>query len=228
MFNNNTEERFYVFIRSKNKTVYLGDRKALIRAASAHANSHYFWTNTSKEAEMYKNIDFSGSDTTVSFRTESRKVSENEVCYDTYKDVVLKDYVFFDEQNRIINVRDFHKEIMKYRNRVNKNEYHGEKKNGNCLPGDVCNIYASKQTYKYRRGPVPFVHKRHYYHALFRRPRRMNYIKAATDVEYGKYVKQDKTSTTLPIWCDDNPIKNRDTSWKSNSKCRHQWQKNLK
>lgn len=149
--------------------------------------------------------------------------------------VVLKElnnpyrYIIYDNFNRIINIHDLKKDALKYFNFM--------KENGKSFPwnfGDrfLNNINKKRKkynkyhdysdNYEYRKDPVPYTHK--WRGGPYQRaPRTAKIVRMYKNPEYKKFNRG--SVTMIPIWWDDRR-RTVQRSWKSQSKFRHQWEKN--
>lgn len=75
---------------------------------------------------------------------------------------------------------------------------------------------------EFRRGPVPYIHKRRSY-CFFRGIRTYNEIKQTTDPEYKEFTRKSR-GKNLPTAWDDHVRDWRDDGWKSQGKHKHQWE----
>lgn len=88
------------------------------------------------------------------------------------------------------------------------------------------------ETFRFRAGAVPGVHKARGGCRWYRSPKKHRLIKLFTDTEYGRFIR--KKSWIAPgigytcVWNDDFGIPSNERSWKQNKKCKHQWQKHAR
>ena len=113
-------------------------------------------------------------------------------------------HVFMDEEDRIVDPRDFYDDIIAYEKPPYERKY----------PYHV-----------FRRGPVPGTgHRRHgHYWRSVHYGQIVRMIKHPNFKEYGRkrrYQNMDQIYF-------DYPIRYYDKSWKSSTKCRKQWEKNI-
>lgn len=121
----------------------------------------------------------------------------------------LREYVVFDSDYRIIDIRMYEKEILSYVEPKNRKRKWKNK---------ALEYKYEKTKPEFRRGPVPRTGGRygHYY----RHPKTFNEMKQNTDVEYRQYVR--KSRLHLPTVYDDI-YRDNSRCWKDQSKKRKQW-----
>lgn len=139
-------------------------------------------------------------------------------------------YIIYDNYNRIINVHNFEQEALKRFNFLRNNKK--EDFPWNFGTRFLDNIGKKKKkynkyhdysdNYKYRKGPVPYTHK--YCGGPHQRgPRTAKIVRMYGNPEYKEFNRG--SVTMVPTWWDDRR-RTVQRSWKSQSKFRHQWEKN--
>lgn len=128
----------------------------------------------------------------------------------------LRIYVFFDKDNRIIDVRDYIDEICYISSLQNKRF---KKRIFNPILFDKTGCYP-----KFRKEPVPHTGYRYSLKSFYRHPQTMNEMRQAANKEYKEYIRPKRRVKNLPTVYDDK-YRSSDRSWKSQTKCRKQWQK---
>lgn len=230
----NKSDAFYVYIASKKTTYYIGNKKELITYL-AKGYRKYFYCNGITNT-YFENINASGVDSYDEF---TEKI---EYKYDEFDELITiktkvkikipKEYTFFDGLDRIIDVRIYQKEAEKeyYELNKEKKDYYSlkEKRKDNHKPGDIFVVsrYRGPQvSYKFRRESVPYIHKLKYskYHRI---PKLGALRKEQHNPEVSEYLRKKRKNIETSGW-DYYRSKNQ-KSWKKQSKCRHQWEKNLK
>lgn len=185
----------------------------------------------------YYEFDFTGKDSEVVTKTESTYTWDIEesrwrTSYNYYKSRQLKRYLVVREDDVIVDVRLFEKEVLELkeeraRKHASKIWYYTRYETEGAEQGEVFSIAPNwrdiKQTYKYRQGPVPNIRKRRNYGGNTKKFYRL--FKQSTDPEYGKYMR-NKAKLTAIEWDWEDYYRHIDKSWKTNTKNRHQWEKN--
>lgn len=139
-------------------------------------------------------------------------------------------YIIYDNYNRIINVHNFEQEALKRFNFLRNNKK--EDFPWNFGTRFLDNIGKKKKkynkyhdysdNYEYRKSPVPYTHK--YCGGPHQRgPRTAKIIRMYKNPEYKEFNRG--SVTMIPTWWDDKR-RTVQRSWKSQSKFRHQWEKN--
>lgn len=106
--------KYYMYIISKDQLVEFKDKKELIVFVRNRNNEYFF-----------EEVNLTGKDTIKRYDFLGDKIIINR----------LRDFIFYDEYNRIIDIRDF-KDII-----LNEEDFYPKKK--------------EKPKYEFRRGPVP-------------------------------------------------------------------------
>ena len=164
------------------------------------------------------NIDYSGGDKST--------------VYDEYNNrtVYSRRYIIYDN-NKIFDIRDeidaYHKFTSYTYNRYKpkKNKLY------NAVYGDKCKPLYIKynNTYKFRQGAVPGIHRRTRYSKYFSVPKIGRHLRDWSDIEYRQYMrKPNLIKDHMSLWFDDFGYRGHSKSWKNNKKLRHQWEKNLR
>lgn len=184
------------------------------------------WNNNLISSKYFEEINCTTNDFTHSIHMT--EVKNGDEYSRTYTDVyTIKQFLFYDNNYRIIDVREY-KELVFKRFKINLNNYNYKKRKDNFQTGETYlrNSWYCKKPYKFRRGPVPGIHKRKYGH-YYKHPRIKQKLILASIPEYKEYIRP-KEYETKSYWCDDYGPRHFDKSWKTNKKVKHQWQKNLK
>lgn len=187
--------KYYVFNITNNSVTVLSNFQELIQWCSQF---NYQAPEGTKNS-LLENLALNFNDTKVNYRWDNYKKS-----YVPY--LTPRKFIVFDEDNRIIDIRLYQKEII---------NYVSEKK--------------EKKTYDYefRNGPVPHIisdgKKRIRY---FRHPHTLNEMKASADPEVQEFVRAKRRSNNLVNSWHEIP-RHIDKCWK-NKKIKRQWMKNLK
>lgn len=232
MFVVNQERVYYVFDRADNRKNRIGSFEELISFLSQIVSCSY---SPSGVELGFDDIDFSGSDTSVMYHYNTALTEDGLQHFPEGKSNKYKQYVFLDETGAIVDVRLFAIEIFKEKSRgygsrcdrlppnVPFEEYYiaGEKyyigetfRNPSCI-------------YTFRSGPVPYIHKpRSRYRHLFRRVSYKRYLSMYTN-KHDRTMRKPRLMNLSPFWFDDFPYRKKEKSWKSSTKCRHQWEKNI-
>lgn len=217
---------YYFVDRNNNKTHYIGNFSSLITFLASRLNFEkrkiYIAQRLDKRDFVYDDWDFSGSDT--HWVKEYKQVfgryydwkTKSFICgwhTSTISKLIPRPYMIINDCGDVIDFRCFEQEILAVPHYntpwgTTKNAKHGEK--------FLCYRYSS-ESYRFRCGPVPGVHR---YPGYSRRPHKglLNTIRNADSI-------RPKARIDFDYW--DN-FAHTDKSWKTNSKCRYQWQKNLK
>lgn len=231
----NKSEIYYVYIASKNKSCYIGNKENLIYYLSKGYRQSY-WDNRDENI-YFRDINASGKDSYVSY------LERKEYKYDEFDELVpyiikepinvLKEYTFYDGLNRIIDVRIFKKEVENYykKSMETKKNWYEIKRKDNYETGEeyiVKSYYGNcKQCYRFRRGPVPHIHKPRSY-KFYRRPQMGHLRRDKNNPEISKYIRPKRRNVETSGWYDDYYRSDNQKNWKKQCKCRHQWEKNLK
>lgn len=128
-------------------------------------------------------------------------------------------YMFIDDDNCIIDIRDYYQEALKrYKNGAY--EYHNDDVCEELEYGDVLIQRWSKQTFRYRIDPVPNVRYGGGYRGYYRHIKTTQENRQNTDPDYKDYVRSKRKN--LPTCWDEIP-RCLQKSWKKQSKKRKQW-----
>ncbi len=126
-------------------------------------------------------------------------------------------YLFYDEDERIIDPRIWSTEIL---NLVyNKKNWEAAMRS-HCLLGEKETIYAL-----FRKGPVPHTGKPSAM-AMHRNPCVGNAIRQGSNPEYQEFIRNSRNANVLQYETHE-VCRVHSRSWKDNTKCRHQWQKKI-
>lgn len=223
-------ETTYFFVdRDRSKTYYIGDFDRLIvfLAERIHFEDRkdYVTQRFDKRDFIYDNWDFSGGD--VHWVTDHKLVWEhyfdwhiNEFVsgwhYKRIDYLAARPYMIIDDHGSIIDFRIWESFINAVRDRMVSRPLWGT--TINAKRGEKLYRYRfSQATYHFRCGPVPGIHK---LRGCGHRPHKglLNTIRNADSV-------RPKARIDVDYW--DN-YAHSDNSWKTNTKCRYQWQKNLR
>lgn len=137
-------------------------------------------------------------------------------------------YIIYDNYNRIINVHNFEQEALKHFNSIIKNKDFpwniGNRflDNVNKKRKKYSKYHDYSDNYEYRKDPVPYTHKWRGGPSQ-RAPRTAKIIRMYGNPEYKDFNRG--FASMVPTWWDDRR-RTVQRSWKSQSKFRHQWEKN--
>lgn len=220
----------YFFVdRSRGKTYYIGDFDELIvfLAKRIHFENRkdYVTQRFDKRDFIYDNWDFSGGD--VHWVTNHKLVWERYFDWNIEKFVsgwhykrinylAARSYMIIDDRGGIIDFRIWEPLINAARDRMVSRSLWGTTINAKY--GEKLYRYRfSPYAYHFRCGPVPGIHK---LRGCGHRPHKglLNTIRNADTI-------RPKARIDTDYW--DN-FAHTDRCWKTNSKCRYQWQKNLR
>ena len=220
----------YFFVdRSKGKTYYIGDFDKLIIFLAEHIHfenrKDYVTQRFDKRDFIYDNWDFSGGD--VHWVTDHKLVWERYFDWNIEKFVsgwhykrinylAARSYMIIDDRGGIIDFRIWEPLINAARDRMVSRSLWGTTINAKC--GEKLYRYRfSPYAYRFRCGPVPGIHK---LRGCGHRPHKgvLNTIRNEDTI-------RPKARIDTDYW--DN-FAHTDRCWKTNSKCRYQWQKNLR
>ena len=134
----------------------------------------------------------------------------------------LRPYLFYEEfSGRTVDPRTWLPEILA----EHCTNYYTKKRN---LYLDPAFRGLTSVSSGFRREPVPGCgRKRHRYKHFLRHVSTMNERRINSDPETACFVRAARKANVLPNFYDDLPRCNS-RSWKKQSKCRHQWEKNLR
>lgn len=219
--NTNNSKIYYFYDYLANKTHKIGDKDALVKYLAkrfcSYPNEKYDF-DTSR-------INFSGNDSYV-FCEYERALDYFGIHYYT----ALRPYLFFDENDSIIDVRFFKEEIKREFLRLEK-----EKRNRSWKPNNesdyaygtqlVCDCFGKNEVcYRFRIDPVPDVGRRRggpYQHKKFGK-----IIRMVKHPDFKRYNRPAHYEDVLDYW-DYYKVRNNEKSWKQNKKIKKQWQKNF-
>lgn len=140
-------------------------------------------------------------------------MQDTKTCYGLFGECLyfLREYIVFDDEFRIIDMRMFKDEILAYERHKNYNRKWQTK---------ALEYKYEKTKPEFRNGPVPNTRKRTRYGKYLRHPKTFNEMKQNGDEEKRKYSRKNRLR--LPTSWDEHY---RDTSkcWKDQSKKRKQW-----
>lgn len=135
----------------------------------------------------------------------------------------MRNYVIVDNYERIIDVRHYYKEIL---NQSNKKEKRCNNHNYfyyiNRMRKKVGKGYKGVE---FRRGPIPFISNGHSRGSGSAGVRTTNERRQGFEKEVQKYIRGKRMPMNLPTMYDD---RHNDKCWKTQTKCKKQWMKNLK
>ena len=140
-----------------------------------------------------------------------------------YMDIKMVDrqYIFVDGLNRIIDFREYKKEInYLWKNNLVKYDCYPKRKSKSKW-----NRFYHSIPYEFRRDPVPYKGKKKG-SKYYRMPKLHNLYKQIADEEYQEFVRPKRNLNNLPnVYWDDAPIRSRykSRSWKDCTKKRKQW-----
>ena len=148
--------------------------------------------------DLYEDLNFSGSDTR----------RENKGFLFHAGEIVPRSTCFMDSAGRIINPRLFDRKTIRM---------------ADAAAGKGIR-YTACDTYRFRNGPVPGVHKiRGGYYRTWKSTQRGRVQDNIP--EYAAYVR--KGAVPADYW-DVEPRRHFEQSWKHQSKCRHQWERHMR
>jgi len=144
------------------------------------------------------------------------------------KYLYLKRFIIYDNYDRIINIHDYKKDAFKLwqykykKNNYNWSDYYFFKRR------KINKKYSKWRrqflNYEYRKDPVPYIHKIRG-GGWWSSPHTAQIIRMYKNPEYKKFNRG--SIKEVPTWWDDR-YRRVQKSWKEQTKCRHQWEKNLK
>lgn len=137
-------------------------------------------------------------------------------------------YIIYDNFNRIINIHNLKKDALKYFNSMVRNKDFpwniGDRflNNASKKRKKYNKYHNYSDNYEYRKDPVPYTHK--WRGGPYQRgPRTAKIVRMYKNPEYKEFNRG--SVTMVPTWWDDKR-RTVQRSWKSQSKFRHQWEKN--
>ena len=180
--------------------------------------------------EIYLEYDFTGFDigrkTYVNWHTgiKTDKNGKEKFIYycERQQEVKHRRYVIYDENMRIIDIRNFEEDVVIFLCRYGKSYFRkrDQRLNG-CHYGEQVQTYShtdKKENYRFRCDPVP--NRGHYsYHSCYVGHQAMN-IRQADMIRPKTRIASDD------LW-EGKWFRHIDRSWKSSYKCRHQWEKHM-
>ena len=207
MYEITDKTKYFLVDRIQGKTLYIGSFDELIKmlASRIHYENRQIFNS-----DAYADWDFSGRDT---YRLYEKHMFFNIPLYSSK--IKPRPYMIIDNRGRIIDFRQWEEQIMTARR--NRSYSKWGTTNG-AKYGDKFRCYRySTDTYSFRCSPVPSVHKRkgwgsHQHKGILNTIRNADFIRPKARIDY--------------FYWDDFP--HTDKCWKTNHKCRHQWQKHLK
>ena len=223
-----SERSFYLVNRDKGTVQEIGDFSDLIS---------YLANTLDRGAAPYRKYDFSGGDRGVvevwgwkrvripSMNEEGEIVWKDDYRRTHWEEERIKPLMVLDQSGAIVDIRQFEDEVRKEQNKISvpawKIYYDGETAGEQLwVPQYIFSLHARCDIpYRFRRGAVPFIHKRNYW----------NYTPSSHRVQNLKMADQLRPKTRVDksdLW--DMPYRHVDRSWKSSFKVRHQWQKHIK
>ena len=234
MYEVKNETTYYMVDRREGKTYLIGNFENLIRELACRI--HYEkvvdvgWHDPREAAKnLYADWDFSGGDTywgkerkLIFGLTQVWNSIKHEYVWDyawhyIYVDVKwTRPYMIIDDGGRVIDFRQWEQLIRVCRARRTK-YYHtiGEAKAGEKFYlGRYAHAYS---IYRFRRGPVPYTGYKHRGWSNLHKGIH-NTIRNANDI-------RPKARVDWDYW---DHYRHSDSSWKTNTKCRYQWQKHLR
>lgn len=132
--------------------------------------------------------------------------------YDIFsKQTYLRQYMFFDKNYAVVDVRKFIKEILYTANHSKRNYYSRNSWRISRATG-----------YEFRRTPIPYTGKR--VSSVCRNIKIGRIIRDFKNPENKNYIRK-KYYYNIEEVCYDYPFKNKSKSWKDQSKKKHQWEK---
>lgn len=210
--------KYFLVDRIQGKTFYIGDFNELMEmlASRIHYENRQLFNN-----DVYEEWDFSGGDTYFnsdiyeewdSYRLYKKYMFFNIPVYSSK--IKTRPYMITDNCGRIIDFRQWEKQIMDAR----KNRSYSKcGTTDSAKYGDKFRCYYSIDTYSFRCSPVPNIHKKKEWG---NRPHKgiLNTIRNRDNI-------RPKARIDYFYW---DELSHTDKCWKTNHKCRHQWQKHLK
>lgn len=191
--------KYYVFNVKTNKITVYESFQDLIQWCSLYN----YETPYGMKNSLFDNLALNFNDKKVGYRWD--KYIKDYVPYLEPREIII-----FDENYKIIDIRLYKEEILKYpRNYfwINKSK--------------------KKETYEFRSGPVPHVRSKTKRRGkYYRHPHTTNERRASSDPEIQKFVRPKRRYNNLVNYWDEIP-RHLDKSWK-NKKIEKQWMKNLK
>ncbi len=234
MYEVKNETTYYMVNREKGKTYLIGNFDSLIRELARYIRFEKIvdmGLHDPREAAkvLYAEWDFSGGDTywgeekkmvfglTQVWDSINREyVWKRAWHYKRFPVKFVRPYMIVDDCGRVIDFRQWEQFIRERRARITKYyRYIGEAEAGEKF---YLGRYAyTYNIYRFRRGPVPYTgYKRRGYSNLHKGIH--NTIRNADSI-------RPKARVDCDYW---DRYRHIDSSWKTNTKCRYQWQKHLR
>lgn len=211
-----TMERYYVVDNTENRTITFDNKIELLKWLKRTAL-------TIKENNInFDNINFNGKDT----------ITYREITSGLFGDVVrletrLRRYTIYNEQNKIIDIRNWASEIID--TDTSYNNWYKHRRTENKVVGERYYIYSwrADNIYKFRRGNVPGISKCKWHRGSCYR--RIKYIRVCKlNEQYPGTIRHKAKFDSKCMWYDDMPYRKTIKSWKNQTKCKYQWEKNLR
>lgn len=140
--------------------------------------------------------------------------------YDGETEISLRDYVFLDPDNRIIDPREYMEEILEITKDLS---FYNKKYRKLSKYSFIYRCYEKSSVPYFREGPVPGTGKRTWHRgSYYRHPKTTNEKRQAAIVENKEFIKPRRNVHNLVDVWDEIP-RHREKSWKSQSKKRKQW-----
>lgn len=199
----NLSEVIYVYSCSADKSILVGNRDELIKFLARNYKYINDWIVPVAEADRKTGRSHWSNCYIDSFTCNWNELSS------------IKNYIFYDGYDRIINPLNFDTEAFEYFSNVMKHkEYYRY-----TWQGDFARKYKNKAfrpgyNYKFRSGPVPFVHccKGGPFNKGIRKH---GTLRMCADTEYGIYMR--KAAGDFPYWTECRERHN-EKNWKSQRK----------
>ena len=206
MYTNNQNTKTYLFDFYKNRYVVEFDCEEDLINFLGQAFYKSFW-------EGYRNHYFDEINCNGNDMVNFAGIKNGEdACY-------IRRYMFIDENNRIIDVRNYYQEAFdRYKKGMYKYRY--DNVCDDLQYGDILVQRWSKQTFRYRIDPVPNIRHGGGYRGYIRHMKTTQELRQNADVEYEEFVRPKRRK--LPTCWDDIP-RGLQRSWKKQSKKRKQW-----
>jgi hypothetical protein len=194
MYNIKQTKKHYLYNCSTNKYLGFYDSFEEMLESIAYFNQYDIWSNKIINP-ILENFNCTFNDT--------------ESCF-VYSECIerMKQYVVFDEDFRIIDIRVYSNKILNYGiSRIKSTKKSKQK------------IYYEKSKPEFRKEPVP--HTSSNYHGnYFRKPKTMQEIRNNSNPEYKNFVRAKRKHLRTTY---DDIFRNNSKCWKDQSKKRKQW-----
>jgi hypothetical protein len=206
-----------MFFTQKNITYYLFNCKK---------NTYERKFDSEEELKLFlkKSFRLNYKDKWVSPYMENINMNGNDTA--TYIDwdgnyhTCIREFLFVDEDYRIIDVRKYEKELIDDIKKNGPYTYYEEENEEEREYGERLYIRYGRFSYRYRIDPVPWIWNRGGRYRGIRYPKTLNETKLNSDEEMKEYVRGKRRH--LPNSYDDIPRRIQ-KSWKEQSKKRKQW-----